>query len=105
MKCNRQRVRHQSFALDINGRAVLAFSARGLAHARQTCSEGWFIDELISCRSNGRSIWDRTAEIRVRRANPAERTELQIASTIERARREYEGHVFVFFVPVDDCLH
>jgi hypothetical protein len=42
-----------------------------------------------------------STEFRIRRANPTQAAEIQIALTGELARREYEGYVFVFFVPVD----
>jgi hypothetical protein len=59
------------------------------------------VEELACYRSCGLPIWDGTAEFGIRRANACETAELQIALAGERAREEYEGDVFVFFVPVD----
>ena len=100
----RQNIRDKGFVLETGGRALLAFMAGGIEQARQLCSEDWFVEELASYRSSGRPIWDGSAELKVRRANPREAAEIQIALAGELARREYEGHVFVFFVPVDADL-
>jgi hypothetical protein len=97
----RQNIREKGFVLETGGRALLAFMAGGLEQARRLCSEDWFVEELASYRSSSRPIWDGSAELKIRRANPAEAAEIQIALTGELARREYEGYVFAFFVPVD----
>ena len=44
-------------------------------------------------------------ELKVRRASTSEAAEIQIALTGELVCKEYEGYVFVFFVPVDPALH
>jgi hypothetical protein len=97
----RQNIREKGFVLEAGGRALLAFKAGGIEQARRLCSEDWFVEELASYRSSGHPIWDGAAELKVRRANPTEAAEIQIALTGELARREYEGYVFVFFVPLD----
>jgi hypothetical protein len=101
---SRQPIDAKSFVLETGGRAVLAFSARSMAQAQDLCSQAWFVEELASYRSCGRPIWDGIAELRIRSANPAETAELQIAKATERARKEYEGYVFVFLVAVDADL-
>jgi len=102
---SRQDIGGKSFVLETGGRAVLAFSAPSMAQARDLCSQAWFVEELASYRSSGRPIWDGTAELRMRCASAAEATELAIAAATERVRKEYDGYVFVFFVPVDTGLH
>jgi hypothetical protein len=97
----RQNIKEKGFVLETGGRALLAFMAGGLEQAKQLCAEDWFVEELASYRSSGYPIWDGAAELKVRRANPREAAEIQIALTGELARKEYEGYVFVFFVPVD----
>ena len=97
----RQNPGEKGFVLETGGRALLAFRAGGMEQAKALCSEDWFVEELASYRSSGRPIWDGSAQLKVRRANPREAAEIQIALTGELARREYEGYVFVFFVPVD----
>ena len=80
------------------------FRAGGIEQARQLCAEDWFVEELASYRSSGQPVWDGSTELKIRRASPAEAAEIQIALTGELARKEYEGYVFVFFVPVDPAL-
>jgi hypothetical protein len=91
----------QAFVLETGGRAVLAFLAGGVKQARELCTQDWFLEELASYRSSGFPVWDGAAELGIRRANACEAAEIQIARAGERARKEYEGYVFVFFVPVD----
>jgi hypothetical protein len=91
----------QGFVLETGGRTVLAFLAGGIKQARELCTQDWFVEELASYRSSGLPIWDGTAELGIRRADASEAAELQIALAGERARKEYEGYVFVFFVAVD----
>jgi hypothetical protein len=100
----RENIKEKGFVLEIGGRAVLAFRAGNLEHAKELCTEDWFVEELTSYRSCGHPIWDGTAELRIRRADASETAEIQIALTTELARKEYDGHVFVFFVPVDADL-
>ena len=94
----------KEFVLETRGRAVLAFLAGGLEQARDLCSQHWFIDELASYRSCGQPIWDGTTGLRIRCANPSEAAEVQIALATERCRKEYDGYVFAFLVPVDANL-
>jgi hypothetical protein len=101
----RQNIKAKGFVLEAGGRALLAFMAGGLEQAKQLCAEDWFVEELASYRSRGHPIWDGVAELKVRRANPREAAEIQIALTGELVRREYEGYVFVFFVPIDAELN
>jgi hypothetical protein len=98
------RRQQQGFVLDIGGRAVLAFLAGGIEQVRDLCTQHWFMDELASYRSCGHPIWDGTADLRIRYANLSEAAEVQIALATERCRKEYDGYVFVFFVPVDAGL-
>jgi hypothetical protein len=66
----RENIKEKEFVLEIGGRAVLAFRAGDLEHAKELCIEDWFVEELASYRSCGHPIWDGTAELRIRRANP-----------------------------------
>jgi hypothetical protein len=100
----RPTIEQQEFVLESSGRPVLAFLADGLEQARGLCSQHWFMDELASYRSCGQPVWDGTADLRIRYANPSEATEVQIALATERCRKEYDGYVFVFFMPVDAGL-
>jgi hypothetical protein len=101
----RQNIKEKGFVLETGGRAVLAFMASGIEQARSLCTEPWFAEELASFKSNGQPVWDGSTEFRIRRANLSEAAEIEAALTGELARKEYEGYVFVFFVPVDPALH
>ena len=105
----RQNIREKGFVLETGGRALLAFLAGGIEQAktavlRRLVRRGACIG-LASYRSSGQPIWDGSTELKIRRANASEAAEIQIALTGELARQEYEGYVFVFFVPVDAALH
>jgi hypothetical protein len=100
----RQKIRSREFVLEVGGRAVLALFADDIEHARNFCSQGWFWVELATYRSHGCPIWDSTPELKIRHAKPFEAAELQIASGLERFRREYDGYAFAFLVPVDADL-
>jgi hypothetical protein len=95
----------QEFVLEIEGRAVLALMSSDIEQARKLCSEDWFFEELSSYRSCGHPIWDGTAELCVRHANPREAAQLKAAYRMEQCRREYEGYVFAFLIPVDPALN
>jgi hypothetical protein len=97
----RHQIKHRSFVLEIGGRAVLALTAGSLAEARRLCSENWFAEELSAYRSGGRPVWDGSTEFIVRQAAADEATELEIALSTERARKEYDGLIFAFLVPLD----
>jgi hypothetical protein len=97
-------VESREFVLETRGRAVLAFLADGLEQARDLCSQHWFMDELASYRSCGQPIWDGATDLQVRCANPCEAAEVQVALATERCRKEYDGYVFAFLVPVDAVL-
>jgi hypothetical protein len=94
----------KEFVLESSGRAVLAFLAGDLKQARDFCSQDWFMDELASYRSCGQPIWDGATGLWIRCANPSEAAEVQIALATERCRKEYDGYVFAFLVPVDASL-
>jgi hypothetical protein len=101
---SRKNIEQQEFVLETGGRAVLAFSAGGLEQAIDLCSQHWFTDELASYRSCGTPIWDGTTSLRIRCAEPYEAAEVRIALATERCRKEYDGYVFAFLVPVDASL-
>jgi hypothetical protein len=101
----RQSIKEKGFVLETGGRALLAFRAGGIEQARSLCGEEWFVEELASYRSGGQPVWDGSTELKIRRASTSEAAEIQIALTAELVRKEYEGYVFAFLVPVDAALH
>jgi hypothetical protein len=94
----------QEFVLEIDGRALLALFADDIEDAQTFCSRGWFWDELATYRSSGCPILDGAPDLRIRTANPCEVAELHLALGLERFRKEYDGYVFAFLVPVDADL-
>lgn len=100
----RQKIRSREFVLEAGGRAVLALFANNIEHAQTFCSQSWFWDELATYRSGGCLVFDSNSELKVRHANPCEAAELHTALDLEQFRREYDGFVFAFLVPVDADL-
>ena len=97
----RRDITREGFVLEADGRAILAFYAKDLEHARDLCSQPWFAEELAAFRSYGRPLWDSNRRLSLRRTGVVEDAELQIALTAEIARGEYEGTIFAFFLPID----
>ena len=89
--------------LEIGGQPVLALVSGNIEQATALCSEAWLLEELASYRTCGKPIWDGKAELVVRYADARETMELDTIR-LERARKEYEGYVFAFLVPVDAFL-
>lgn len=100
----RQKIQSREFVLEVGGRAVLALFADDIEHARTFCSRGWFWVELATYRSHGCPIWDSASELKIRHAKPFEVAELHLALGLERFRKDYDGYVFAFLVPVDADL-
>jgi hypothetical protein len=94
----------KEFVLEAGGRAVLALFADDIEHAQTFCSQDWFWDELATYRSSGCPILDSASDLKIRHAKPCEVAELQIALGLEGFRKEYDGYVFAFLVPVDADL-
>jgi hypothetical protein len=101
----RKNTRQRGFVLEVGGRRILAFLAEDIQKATQLCAEAWFGEALAGYRSDGRPVWDGETEFRIRPANGCEIAELQLAVVTEQARQEYEGYIFVFFLPIDEASH
>jgi hypothetical protein len=90
---------------EIDGQPVLALSSSSIERAQAMCTEAWFIEELTSYRSGGSPLWNGHAKLRVRPADANEAMKLEIARAQQRARGEYTGYAFAFFVPLDPVCH
>jgi hypothetical protein len=101
----RRNIRQKGLVLEVGGRRILAFLANDIQKAKQLCAEEWFAEALAAYRSDGRPVWDGETEFRIRPANECEIAELQMAVVTEQARQEYEGYIFVFFLPIDEASH
>jgi hypothetical protein len=91
----------ECFVVELDGEAILAFSARTLKKAHDLCTKDELSTEVDVFNSRGRPLWRDEADFKVRRANPDEAAELEKARSYEIASSEYDGFVFAFLVPLD----
>lgn len=91
----------RSFVVEIDGKAVLAFSAASLDKAKKLCRGEWLSGELKAYTSRGVPVWQDGAALSVRQASAKEAAEVEVARVREIADREYDGIVFAFLVPLD----
>ena len=88
------------FTLDIDGKPILAFEAKNLRESQQLCHERWLRQDIADLMSNGVSLWDGKARLRVRRS-----TESEIAIYREAARdgAQTQGDLLLaYLVELDD---
>ena len=95
----------RAFVLEIGGRSVLAFLAPTFGKATRLCSQSWFVDDLRSYFSNGKAVYDDSAEMRVREASRIEEMSVREAYASELARGECVKFVFAFLIEIDGDLH
>lgn len=102
-KTNRaaEAARQPCFVLEINQKAVLAFSARSLRSARARVQEVWFVEELGGMRSGGRPLLRPDDARLVRLALPAEIAAVELGRGLDEARGEDAEYGFAFLVPID----
>ena len=67
------------FAMDVDGKPILAFEANNLREARELRKEKWLRDDLRALRSNGLCLWSEVAKLTVRRATEPEKRVYQEA--------------------------
>lgn len=60
------------FTVDIAGSPTMSFEAKNLREANELARESWFLDDLRVLKSEGQSIWDGKALLRVRFATDPE---------------------------------
>ncbi|MCK1329260.1 hypothetical protein IVB57_12900 [Bradyrhizobium sp. CW9] len=60
------------FAMEVEGKAILAFEAKNFREAFELCKEDWVRDDLTAITSNGLPLCSSTAKLTVRRADEAE---------------------------------
>jgi hypothetical protein len=64
----------QLFALEVDGKPMLAFEAKNMTEARELCKERWLRADLSSQKSNGIPLCDADSKLSVRRASAEEAT-------------------------------
>ena len=60
------------FAMDIDGKPIVAFEARNLREAGELCREAWLQEDLAQLTSNGMPLYAAGAKMKVRAASPDE---------------------------------
>lgn len=93
--------RQPCFVLEINQRAVLAFSAGSLRSAQSRVQEAWFVEELGNMRSSGMPLLRSNDVRQVRPALPAEIAAVALGRGLDEARGEDAKFGFAFLVPID----
>jgi len=86
------------FAMDVDGKATLAFEAKNFREAFELCKEDWLRADLIALTSNGVSLCTPTATFKVRRADE---TETEIYREAER-HAQTEDLVLAYLVELDE---
>lgn len=85
------------FAMDVDGKATLAFEAKNFREAFELCKEDWLRADLSALTSNGISLCTPTATLKVRRADD---TETEIYREAER-QAQTEDLVLAYLVELD----
>ena len=88
------------FVIEAGGCALVAFEAFSRREADELRKEQWFRDELVTLRSNSESIWDGSAPLAVRNAEPNEITEFQNAKATTN-KRDADGILLAYLIPLD----
>ena len=86
------------FALDINGRPTLCFSAADAHEAIGICGLAEFRADLMTLSSGGRAICDEGAVLAVRVANDAE---IAVFKKAAAQAAEADGPLFTFLITID----
>jgi hypothetical protein len=60
------------FAIEVDGKATLAFEAKNFREAFELCKEDWLRADLSAITSNGISLCSETAKLTVRKADRQE---------------------------------
>ena len=62
------------FALEVDGRPILAFEARRIREAQEICKGSWLLDDLAGLKSGGAPLRAATSRLSVRPATSEEIT-------------------------------
>jgi hypothetical protein len=93
--------RKSCFVLEINQRAVLAFSAQSLRSAEARVRDAWFVEELQAMRSSGQPLLRPSDVCRVRSALPGETAAVELGRGLDEARGDDTKYGFAFLVSID----
>ena len=84
------------FALEVDGRPIVAFEASRINEARQICKESWLLDDLAVLKSGGAPLRAAKSKLSVRPATSEEITVFEQA-----APEPSDEMVLVFLVELD----
>ena len=84
------------FALEVDGRPIIAFEASRINEARQICKESWLLDDLAVLKSGGAPLRAAKSKLSVRPATSEEITVFEQA-----APEPSDEMVLVFLVELD----
>ncbi|ABE64025.1 hypothetical protein Nham_3291 [Nitrobacter hamburgensis X14] len=93
------------FTLEIDGRAVLVFSAPSLRSAKTRVRENWFVQELSQMRTGGKPLCVSESTFVVRAASLQEKSEAEVWFFLDRFRGDDVKYHFTFLVPMDAQPH
>lgn len=86
------------FAMDIDGKPVVAFEARSLREASELCRESWLQDDLALLTSNGIPLYAAGAKMKVRAAS---QDEAQTYRDAEVEAEKSEDLLLAYLVELD----
>lgn len=93
------------FTLEIDGRALLVFSAPSLRSAKTRVREEWFVQEISQMKTGGKPLCEPDSIFVVRVASLQEKSEAEVWLSIDRFRGDDVKYHFTFLVPMDAQPH
>jgi hypothetical protein len=89
---------HPVFAIEVDGKPVVAFEASGQRQASELCREAWFLDELVLLKSNGRPVYTKGSSLKARSANAVE---VQAYREAEKKAESSDDLLLVYLISLD----
>jgi hypothetical protein len=86
------------FALEVDGRPILAFEAGGHRAAQQICKELWLHHDLAEIRSGGVALYTAQSQLSVRPASPEEEI-IFLSQAV--AKEPSEDMVIAYLIEID----
>jgi hypothetical protein len=86
------------FAMEIDGKPIVAFEAKNLREASELCKEEWLRADLIELTSDGVPLCTPTAMLKVRRADEVE---TQIYRDAELQAQSKDDLLLAYLVDLD----
>jgi hypothetical protein len=87
------------FTLEIDGRPIVSFEAKGTREAQEMTKEEWLLEDLMILTTEERPLWDGKAPVRARFASEAETARYR--DIVAEADEEGGDIVLAFLVALD----